>query len=110
MHTGAGGTVIVDPDGTFVPTAGLRTVRVHSIANASADALPALLPRRGIECVGTAGIDVAGLVEPLRARGVSRLCSVGRMQRPPLSWPRGQYAPLGGLNGRLGPPELEVEP
>ena len=49
------------------------------------------------------------LAPALRARGVSRLCPLGRMQRPRLSWPRGQHPPLGVLLGRRGDPELEVE-
>jgi len=107
VHAGAGGTVIVDPDPTFAPTAGLRSVRVHPLATAGA--LPACLPAAGIECVGAAAVDGAPLAAALRARGASRLCAVGRMQRPSLAWPRGQHPPLGALHGRLGPPEMQVE-
>jgi hypothetical protein len=59
--------------------------------------------------VGITGTDAAGLAAPLRARGVSRLCPVGRMQRPGLSWPRGQHPPLGVLLGHAADPRLEVE-
>ena len=91
----------------FRPTAGRRTVRVHPLRDARD--LPALLPAGEIECVGLARIDPAPLVAALRARGVARVCPVGRMQRPPLSWPRGQHPPLGALLGRRGEPLIEVE-
>ena len=92
----------------FRPTAGRRTVRVHPLRDVRE--LPELLPPGRIECLGLAGIDPAPLVAALRARGVARVCPVGRMQRPPLSWPRGQHAPLGVLLGRRAEPLLEVEP
>jgi hypothetical protein len=104
---GDGGTVVYEDGPTFRPTCGLRTVRVHPLADA--DALPALLPAGAVECVGLAGIPAAPLSQRLRALGVSRICPVGRMQRPPLSWPRGQHAPLGVLLGRDGAPQLAVE-
>src|SRR5437899_356584 len=105
---GAGGTVIYEDAPAFRPTAGRRTVRVHPLCDARE--LVELLPTGEIECVGVAGIDPAPLVAALRARGVARVCPVGRMQRPPLSWPRGQHAPLGALLGRRAEPLLEVEP
>ena len=104
---GAGGTVIYEEAPAFRPTAGLRTVRVHPLRDPRV--LPELLPPGRIECVGVAGVDPAPLVAVLRARGVARICPVGRMQRPPLSWPRGQHAPLGALLGRRGEPLIEVE-
>jgi len=104
---GAGGTVIYEEAPAFRPTAGLRTVRVHPLRDPRV--LPELLPPGRIECVGVAGVDPAPLVAVLRARGVARICPVGRMQRPPLSWPRGQHPPLGALLGRRGEPLLEVE-
>ncbi len=104
---GAGGTVIYEEAPAFRPTAGLRTVRVHPLRDPRV--LPELLPPGRIECVGVAGVDPAPLVAVLRARGVARICPVGRMQRPPLSWPRGQRPPLGALLGRRGEPLIEVE-
>ncbi len=104
---GAGGTVIYEEAPAFRPTAGLRTVRVHPLRDPRV--LPELLPPGRIECVGVAGVDPAPLVAVLRARGVARICPVGRMQRPPLSWPRGQHPPLGALLGRRGEPLIEVE-
>jgi len=108
VRRGAGGTVILDPAPSFRVSPGRRTVRVHPLADVRA--LPELLPPGRIECLGLAGVEGAALAARLRARGVSRLCPVGRMQRPRLSWPRGQQAPLGVLLGRRGEPEIEIEP
>jgi len=99
--------VVYEEAPAFRPTAGLRTVRVHPLRDPRV--LPELLPPGRIECVGVAGVDPAPLVAVLRARGVARICPVGRMQRPPLSWPRGQHPPLGALLGRRGEPLIEVE-
>jgi acyl-CoA reductase-like NAD-dependent aldehyde dehydrogenase len=99
---GPGGTVIHDERPQFRPTCGLRTVRVHPLAT-----LPDVLPPGRVECVG-----VWGLVPDttaLERLGVSRVCPVGRMQRPPLAWPRGQRVALGTLLGRPGPPRLLLE-
>jgi hypothetical protein len=105
---GPGGTVIHDD----VPrvaggTSGRRTVVVHPLDTLAA--LPDLVPAGLVECVGLAGIDGGSLAPALRARGVSRICPIGRMQRPSLGWPRGQRPPLGTLLGRADDPALEVE-
>jgi hypothetical protein len=104
---GAGGCVVYAPTAPAAPTPGRRTVRVHPLARL-VDA-PPLLPDGAVECVGVAGVDPAPLVAALRARGVSRVCPVGRMQCPPVSWPRGQRRPLAALRGRFDGPHLEVE-
>jgi hypothetical protein len=103
-----GAGVVLHGDAAPRPRIGGRTLRVHPIRDL--DALPTVLATDAIECVGIAGGDPAALAAPLRARGVARLCPVGRMQRPGLSWPRGQQAPLGVLLGRAGDPVIEVEP
>jgi hypothetical protein len=107
VHGGPGGTVIAASRARFAPTCGLRTVRVHPLR--ALDDLPAHLPAGTVECVGVAGPVSDGLVAALRAAGVARVCRPGDMQRPPLSWPRGQQAPLGALLGRPGEPLLQVE-
>jgi hypothetical protein len=104
---GPGGTVVCDERPEFRATPGRRTVRVHPLA--APETLPPLLPPGEIECIGVAGDRLALPADALRARGVARICPVGRMQRPPLSWPRGQQPPLGVLLGRSGPPELGIE-
>jgi len=105
--SGPGGTVVYDEDPSFRPTLPARSVRVHPIASLAA--LPALLPAGHIECLGLAARDPCDLVPALRERGVSRLCPVGRMQRPPLAWPRGQHAPLAALLGHSGALRCTVE-
>lgn len=104
--TGPGGTVIVDERPVLRTSCGRRTVRVHPLADAAA--LPSVLRGGGVECVGLAG--AAPDVETLRALGVARVCAPGHMQEPPLSWPRGQQAPLRVLVGLPTPPQIQVEP
>jgi hypothetical protein len=105
--SGPGGTVLHEPDAAFRPTCGLRTVRVHRLP--ALDALADRLPAAGVECVALAGADARALLPALRARGVARICRPGRMQEPPLAWPRGQLAPLGVLLGREEPPRCDVD-
>ena len=97
---GPDGTVIVG-GAPFDPCGG-RTVQL--LPRAAFDQLP---PGR-IECVGVAAVDLSPAA--LRDLGVARRCRVGDMQRPPLSWPRGQRPALGTLLGRSGPPQIEVTP
>jgi acyl-CoA reductase-like NAD-dependent aldehyde dehydrogenase len=103
----AGGTVLYDELTTFRPTPGLRTIRVHPLDDLRL--LAEAFPAGTIECVGLAGVDAAPLAAGLRAKGASRLCPVGGMQQPPLSWPRGQQPPLGALGGRKSEPLLARE-
>jgi hypothetical protein len=104
----AGGTVLYEEaHAELRPTHGRRTVRVHPLPSLAE--LPAALPADGVECVGLAGGDPVRLAASLDARGVSRLCPLDRMQRPPLAWPRGRFAPLGALLGRRGRVPLYVE-
>jgi hypothetical protein len=94
LHTSAAGTtwsVIYDPDPTFVPSPLHRTVRVKPLA--ALTQLDALLApwRPYLEAVGLAASparlpDVADL---LGRAGVSRVCALGTMQLPPLSWRHG---------------------
>ena len=102
-----GAGVILQAAAPGRPAIGGRTLRVHPIRELGM--LPGLLPMGVIECVGLAGADATALATPLLARGVSRICPVGRMQRPTLSWPRGQRAPLGALLGHPAEPCLEIE-
>ncbi len=98
----AAGTVLLAPDARPRPCPGRRTVWVHPLAG-----LPDLLPPGRIECVGVAGTVLD--LDALRRLGVSRVCAAGRMQRPPLSWPRGQHAPLRALLDLPHEPRLEVD-
>jgi acyl-CoA reductase-like NAD-dependent aldehyde dehydrogenase len=93
VRAGTWGAVVLESGTAFRPTCGARTIRVVALPDPAA--LAPLLPAHAIECVGTN----APLPPGLRARGVARVCPVGRMQRPPLSWPRGQRPALGSLLG-----------
>ena len=81
-------TVTVEPGAELMPTCLHRCVRVKVVGNL--DEIPAaIVPhRRQIEAVGLAvGAErVAAVVEMLSAAGVHRVCPVGTMQQPPLSW------------------------
>jgi hypothetical protein len=100
---GPHGTVLVDSTPRLRLSPGRRTVWVQPLTS-----LADVLPAGRIECVGVAG----AAVDPatLRRLGVSRVCAPGRMQRPPLAWPRGQLAPLRTLLALPAEPRLEVEP
>jgi hypothetical protein len=91
--------------GARVVAAGGRALVVHAI-----DSLATLASRLvpgAVECVGVAGARLDA--DALCRRGVARVCPLGRMQRPRLSWPRGQRPPLRTLLGIGSAPRLEVE-
>jgi hypothetical protein len=107
LESGGGAVICDERIRLYRPTNGRRTVRVHPVDTLAT--LPELLAPGAVECVGVAGADPAALASSLRARGVSRLCPPGRMQRPPLAWPRGQLPALGSLLGRRAVPVLEID-
>lgn len=95
------GTVIVDPDPRFRPSPGLRTVRVHPLADLAG--LPAILePWRGrLQGAALAG-EAAWRLEPrLRELGISRCAPPGELQSPDATWHNGGIDPLAVL-GRPG--------
>jgi hypothetical protein len=85
------GTVVVEADAVFRPTPLCRSIRVQPIANV--DALAALLPavRSWLEGAGLAAAPErwAEFSDRLEKAGVHRVCALGEMQRPPLSWRQG---------------------
>ena len=91
VQAGAWGAVVRESAAEFRPSCGARTVRVLPLSDV--ERLPECFPPNTIECLGTNVPPPAGL----RARGVARVCPIGRMQQPPLSWPRGQRPALGSL-------------
>jgi len=93
VRAGLGGTVLVETWADLRPGPGGRTIRVCPLD--SLRALPTALPLGRIECIAIYGDEVD--VAALEARGVARLCQPGRMQDPPLAWPRGQRPALGSL-------------
>jgi hypothetical protein len=84
-------TVVVDRDATLRPTPLHRSLRVVPFAGDDS-LVSALAPsRRFLEAAGIAATEErAGELGALLTRsGVSRVCGVGEMQRPPLSWRQG---------------------
>ncbi len=87
----ADGTVVVEPEAVFRLTPLCRSVRILPLRR-MADMVDVLAPaRRVVECAGLASApwrqpECARL---LTAAGVHRICQLGEMQRPPLSWQPG---------------------
>jgi hypothetical protein len=80
------GTVVIDPRPTFVPSPGLRSVRIHPLAQTGA-LLEVLRPWDG----RLQGVAIAGAIEEetraaLTALGVSRIAPVGELQHPDATW------------------------
>ena len=86
-------TVIYEADPTFIPSPVYRTVRVKPLA--SFDQIDPLLItwRPYLEAVGTVVPTEQHrrrtLLDVLGGSGVNRICPIGMMQTPPLSWRHG---------------------
>lgn len=95
----AAGTVLLDPDTAFRPTPGLRTVRVHPLADL--ERLPGLLaPWRGrLQGAALAGEDAWRLAPELEKLGISRCARPGDLQSPDARWHNGGIDPLEALAG-----------
>ncbi len=82
-------TVLYDPDPTFAISPLLRTIWIKPVENL-ADIFVRLTPvLRHLQAAGMAVADASRrreLAEGLAKAGVLRICRVGQMQRPPLSW------------------------
>ncbi|HEV7667834.1 MAG TPA: acyl-CoA reductase [Thermoanaerobaculia bacterium] len=93
------GTVIVEPDPRFVPSPGLRTVRIHPLDDLAR--LPALLSpwANRLQGVALAGSEAKALRPALAALGVSRFARPGELQHPDASWHNGGIHPLDALRG-----------
>ena len=84
-------TVVVDRDATLRPTPLRRSLRVVPFSG-DAELAAALAPsRRFLEAAGIAApADRAAELSAILSRaGVSHVCPLGLMQRPPLSWRQG---------------------
>jgi hypothetical protein len=88
------GTVLLDPDPAFRASPGLRTIRVHPLADL--DRLPGLLaPWKGrLQGAGLAGEDAWALEPRLALLGISRFAPPGELQSPDASWHNGGIDPL----------------
>jgi hypothetical protein len=94
------GTVLVDPDPSFRPSPGLRTVRVHPLADLRD--LPGILApwRDRLQGAALAGEEAWGIADQLRELGVSRTVAPGELQTPDALWHNGGLNPLGSLGGQ----------
>lgn len=94
LHTSPNGTewtVIYEADSTFTPSPLFRTMRVKPLPSL-AQLAPLLAPWRSyLEAVGlAASSDRTGILSSALGQvGVSRICPIGTMQTPPLSWRHG---------------------
>ncbi len=88
------GTVLVDPDPTFRPSPGLRTVRIHPLPDL--ERLSALLaPWRGrLQGAALAGEGAWNLGPELGELGISRCAAPGDLQSPDARWHNGGTDPL----------------
>ena len=92
-------TVVYDADPTFVQSPLYRTIRVKPLRNIAQ--LSGILDtwRPYLEAVGVAvdSRQLATVSDTLGTLGVSRVCPIGTMQRPPLSWRHGGRPRVGDL-------------
>ena len=88
---GTAWTVVFDPDPTFVPSPLYRTIRIKPFSSSTQlhELLTPWWPY--LEAAGLAAYATRNtqLVEVLGQAGVSRICPIGTMQLPPLSWRHG---------------------
>ena len=91
------GTVLVDPDPVFRPSPGLRTVRIHQLADLGR--LPEVLaPWKGrLQGAALAGEDAWRLVPALADLGISRCAAPGDLQSPDVTWHNGGLHPIRAL-------------
>jgi hypothetical protein len=100
----AAGTVLVEPEPALRPSPGLRTVRVHPLADL--DRLPEVLaPWRGrLQGAALAGAAAWRLAPRLAELGVSRCAAPGELQSPDAAWHNGGIDPLLALASLPGAP------
>lgn len=91
------GTVVVDPNPELRPSPGLRTVRIHPLADLTR--LPGLLRNWKGRLQGAALIgEEAWSLEPrLLELGISRCAAPGELQSPDATWHNGGIDPLAAL-------------
>jgi hypothetical protein len=104
LHSGTDGAwcVVVEADAAPRPTPLHRFLRVHPVAGRDALRVALAPLSRYLAAVGIAGFEKgsAELARELAELGASRVCSLGRMQSPPLAWQhdnRGVFTPLARL-------------
>jgi len=92
------GTVLVEPEPRLLASPGLRTVRVHPLADL--DRLPGILaPWRGrLQGAALSGPAAWRLAPRLAALGVCRCATPGDLQSPDAAWHNGGIDPLLALS------------
>lgn len=92
------GTVLVERKEDFLPSPGLRTVRVHPVPDL--ERVPEILvPWRGkLQGAGLAGEDAWRLAPNLAMLGISRCARPGDLQSPDVTWHNGGIHPLRALS------------
>ena len=91
------GTVLVEKDPALKPSPGLRTVRIHPVADLGE--VPALLEpwSRRLQGAALAGADAEALEPALRELGFSRFAPPGELQSADAGWHNGGISPLEAL-------------
>ena len=94
------GSVVIEPRPEFQPSPGLRTVRIHPLADLAR--LPEILAPWSGQLQGAAldGQEAWRLQPGLEALGVSRCAAPGHLQAADAAWHNGGIHPLEALTGR----------
>jgi len=84
-------TVSLEPDARFLPTCLHRCIRLKSVERCDGLAAELARHRQHLEAAGVAfgGARTAAVAEMLAACGVHRVCPIGTMQVPALTWRQG---------------------
>lgn len=107
LRTGPGTswTVVCEPDATSRPAPLHRFVRVQAVTEPEALAALGSAPLAAVALDGDEATR-RSWTGALVAAGVTRICAPGRLQTPPLAWPRGGIGVLTSLARRIA---CEVE-
>jgi hypothetical protein len=100
VHASPGGaewSISVEHDAEFQPSCLHRCVRLKVVGGLGEISEAVAAHRRHLEAVGVAvgREQVESVCEMLASCGVHRLCPIGTMQQPPLSWPQGGRLRIG---------------
>jgi len=107
VHTGNTWTVVCERDARPRPAPLHRFVRVHpaSGVDALAAALAPLAPHLAGVALAGFGPETPRAVDAAIGLGASRVCPPGRLQAPPLAWPRDG---IGVLSSQARPASIEI--
>lgn len=107
VFAGRGWTVVCEADTSWRPAPLHRFVRVHPARDAREllTALAPLAPHLAGVALAGFGTDTSRLAGQLASLGASLVCAPGRLQAPPLAWPRDG---LGVLTARPRPATIGI--